>query len=84
MNGGCRDCMIFFFVNKYLRIIGEEGRLLAASGGKILKSVTAFSYYLDMRNVAVHSANTFLVFRVTTECAPLMIGGDGNTVLQVL
>ena len=52
---------------------------------QILKSITSFNYYLDMRYyVAGHLVNTFLVFRVIAECAPLMIGGNDNKVLQVL
>jgi len=35
-----------------------------------------------VRSVAVHSIKTFLVARVIAECAPLMIGGNDNTVLQ--
>lgn len=35
-----------------------------------------------VRSVAVHSMNTFLVLRVMAECAPLIIGGNDNTVLH--
>ena len=45
----------------------------------VFRTIFAF-----VRSVAVHSINTFLVLRVIAECAPLMIGGNDNTVLQVL
>jgi hypothetical protein len=44
-----------------------------------LRTIFAF-----VRSVAVHSINTFLVFRVIAECAPLMIGGKDNTVLKII
>jgi hypothetical protein len=43
----------------------------------VFKTMLAF-----VRSVAVHSINTFLVFRVMAECAPLIIGGRERTVLK--
>lgn len=35
-----------------------------------------------VRSVAVHSINTFFVFREMAECAPFIIGGSDRTVLE--
>ena len=36
-----------------------------------------------VKSVAVHSMNTFFVFRAIAECAPFMIGGNESTVLTI-
>ena len=44
----------------------------------VFKTILAF-----VKSVAVHSMNTFFVFKVMAECATLIIGGKDKTVLQL-
>lgn len=45
----------------------------------VFKTILAF-----VKSVAVHSMNTFFVFKVMAEWAPLIIGGKDKTVLQTV